>query len=127
MPAPAKCLSTFYHITGHALPQQQLPNPIQPPAAQLTQQQQQQQQRQQQRVVLVLERATPQQPEAIFQRIRTIPQTRQQMLSKVHQLRMQQQQLQQQQQSQQLTSFSNPLPPLRMMSRAGKSHNCRTP
>ena len=130
MPGPAKCLSTFYHITGHALPQQQLPNPIQPPAAQSTQQQQQQQQQQQstmspiERVLLALERATPHQQEFLFQKIRATPETRQQLLSKVHQLRMlrqQRQQQQQQHQSQQHTSFQNPAPPLRMMSTAGKS------
>ena len=37
----------------------------------------------------------------------------------------QRQQLQQQHQSQQHTSFSNPAPPLRMMSAAGKNHNSK--
>ena len=36
-----------------------------------------------------------------------------------------QQQQQQQHQSQQHTSFSNPTPPLRMMSAAGKNHNSK--
>ena len=128
MPGPAKCLSTFYHITGHVLPQQQLPNPIQPPAAQSIQLQQQQQQQQStmspiERILLALERATPHQQELLFQKIRATPETRQQLLSKVHELRMfrQQRQQQQQHQSQQHTSFQNPAPPLRMMSTAGKS------
>ena len=85
------------------------------------------------RVVLVLERATPQQQEALFQKIRATPEQRQQLLSKVHDLQMLRQQLllQQQrqqewrQQSQQLTSFPNPAPPLRMMSAAGKRHNSK--
>ena len=44
------------------------------------------------KVILVLDRATPQQQEAIFQKIRATPETRHQLLTKVQMLRQQRQQ-----------------------------------